>query len=148
MSLHNDVLQQIRVAIDELMGATCVSPTTVALSVFEFFKSGHDCEAHVGYASIEHLKHMARDELAGRYSPSSRAEQAARRQDDLFSDLLQDRYPTPVPRGAEPQYKRREFLSIAELDWNIAHIERCGRALLQHADALRAYRDQRPADAA
>lgn len=148
MSLHDDVRQQIRIAIDELGDAMKVSPTTVAMRVFEHFKNDGHIEEHVGYTSIEHLKQMSRTELAGRYSPAARAEEAARHQDDLFSDLLQDRYPTPVPRGAEPQYKRREFLSIAELDWNIAHIEKCGRALLQHADALRAYRDQRPSEAA
>lgn len=148
MSLHDDVRQQIRIAIDELGDAVMMSPTTVALRVFEHFKSSHECEVHVGYTSVEHLKQMSRAELAGKYSPAARAEQLAHDQADMFGELLQERYPLPVKRGAEPQYKRREFMSIVELDWNIAHIEKCGQALLQHADALRAYRDQRTADAA
>lgn len=143
--LHEEVTQQVLHAISDHAGAITLSPTAVANAVYAFYDTHAGYEEHLAYASLEHLKHIARECLSGRFSHGALAEKGANAQDDMFAELLQDRYPIEVPRGAEPQYKRLECLSEGEVRWNIAKLRRAGAALLKHADALQAWHDSRAA---
>ena len=149
-SVHDRVMQRLRVAVDEVREVGEVSPTTIATRAARFFADGNDVEVHLLYASVEHFKQLARELLRERFSPHSVAAIAAAGQGDMFSTELQDRYPIQVPKGADPIYKRRELMSVAELDWVIERMQRAARSLLHHVDMLRVYREQRtlePVDA-
>lgn len=140
MSVHEDVAVAIQREIDSLGSAIALSPTTVALAVQRHF-SNAPMEPHLQYLSLEHLKHMARRALAGRYEPDG--EQNEAHQGDMFSGHLQDRYPIPRQKGTEPVYKHRESMTVAELDWNVALLRKSANARLRHADALQAWTDGR-----
>jgi hypothetical protein len=144
MSMHEQVIEQIQRVVSEFQIEDVVSPVAVAVAVHDYFRDGDDVEQHVAYASIEHLKQLARHYLARQYSPAERAQEMAIGQGDMFSDLLQDRYPLPHGGREEPEgYKLRDRMTLGELDWNIAQIRKCGESLLRHARALKAYRDGR-----
>ena len=141
--LRDDILQELRRAMEALNDAPTLSPTTLARFAFEHYRAKEKIEPHIEYGTVEHYKQLSRELLSGRFSPAVRAEQMASGQQDAFSELLQDRYPVAVPQGSDPQYKRRELMSLGELDWNIEHIRKAGHTLLAHGDALQAYRDIR-----
>lgn len=142
MSAHAEIEQEIRKIITELNDAGVVSlgPTAIALRTYEQYARADD-DIHVKYASVEHFKQMARASLARQYDAD--ADESEAYQDDMFSGHLQTRYPIQRGRDEEPIYKPRDALSVAELDWNIAQLEKSAQARLRHADALRLYRDQR-----
>jgi hypothetical protein len=138
MSLRDEVLQQIARAIDEMRSATRISPTTVAMHVFEFY-SRQSYDEHLAYASIEHIKHLARSVLARQHEPEQRAGALVDEQGDMFDDLLQDRYPIKVKRGQEPQYELRHYMSHDDVQWNVQRMRKVGASLLKHADAFEAW---------
>ncbi len=140
MTMHEDISVAITREIESLGSAIALSPTTVALAVQQRFSPG-PMEPHLQYLSLEHLKHMARRSLAGRYEPDG--EENDSHQGDMFSGHLQDRYPVPRQKGCEPVYKQRESMTVAELDWNVALLRRSANARLRHADALQAWTDDR-----
>lgn len=135
MSLHDDIVQDIRRRIEdaERSRAAFISPSAIAHTVHAEF--AHDDEdEHVTYCSIEHIKHLARKELGRKLDADS--DENSSMQGDMFSGSLQEHYPTQVARGEEPQYVRRDLLSIEQLDYNIACLRKSARARLEHADAL------------
>lgn len=138
MSLHEEISN----AIGEIVGDIVmdVSPSLVALKVYQRYGGTTD-EPHVQYAAVEHFKAMARKVLGDRYDPDG--EQNNAHQGDMFSGLLQLRYPIRRARGDEPVYRPREALSQDDLDWNIAQLLKAAAARVEHANALQAYRDQR-----
>jgi len=144
MSLHDDVLARMRIEHEALQDLEQICPSTLALRVFEFFKADREYEIHLRYASLEHLKQIARGLLAHAHETAKRFEDmAAAGSPDMFAELLQDRYPIHVPKGAEPQYKLRDRMTDAELLWNERKLMRTSDALAQHARALAAYREER-----
>lgn len=142
MSLHEDLIGAINREMEELGAATALSPTSVALAVQRRYMQGA-LEPHLQYASLEYLKQMARQVMAGRYE--SEGEQNDSHQGDMFSGHLQERYPIQRTKGAEPIYKRREDLSEHELQWNVEQLRKSASARLQHADALAAWAKSRGA---
>lgn len=144
MNLHEDITAAIRREIEALGDAVSLSPTSLALAVQRIYSS--EIEPHVQYTSLEHLKQMARSALARRFDAD--ADESAAYQGDMFAGQLQDRYPTPRAKGAEPIYKKRDALSAAELDWNIQQLRKSAAARLEHADALQAWADGRVRTAA
>jgi hypothetical protein len=140
MSLHNDITNAISRQIEELGSAIALSPTSVALAVQRSF-SDEAMEPHVQYTSLEHIKHMARKALSGRFEESGDENDA--HQGDMFSGQLQDRYPVPRERGADPIYKLREHLSTSEAQWNVETLRKAANARLRHADALDAWNSGR-----
>jgi hypothetical protein len=147
-SVHERVVQQLRETIDEVREVTEVSPTFIATKAANFFADGDDVEVHLMYASVEHFKQLARELLRQHFSPHALAEAAAVGQGDMFRAELQERYPVRVPKGSDPIYKRREFMTLAELDWVIAKMQRAASGLLHHVDMLRVYREQRALETA
>src|SRR5687768_17104220 len=99
MSMHDDVCQYIRQRICEINTDLAISPTMLANECYATYGRTGD-EAHVAWASIEHFKQIARQELARQFDPDSDTSSAY--QGDMFSGLLQDRYPVPRKQGEEP----------------------------------------------
>lgn len=140
MSLHEEIAADIQREIEAASPAIPLSPTTLALAVLSRL-SAEPLTPKVQYASLEHLKQMARKALAGRYEPDGAENDA--HQGDMFSGHLQDRYPVPRVKGADPIYKPRDVLSADELAWNVGQLRKAAAARLRHADALQAWADDR-----
>lgn len=126
-----------------LMGeAILVSPTALAHSVQEVFMTGEE-DLHIQYASLEHLKHMARVFLASQKDADAERSEAYVSQSSFdlgveFSGKLQDRYPLPRKAGEEPVYKLRSELTPQERAWNVSQLRKSAMARQEHADALEA----------
>lgn len=140
MSLHEDINNAIREEIDSLGGSIALSPTTLALAVQRKWATDQ-IDPHLQYASLEHIKAMARKALARRYEADG--DENIVHQGDMFSGLLQDAYPLPIRDGADPIYKPRDDLTDAEVEWNIGQLRKSAAARLKHADALQAWADNR-----
>lgn len=143
-SVRYEILQRMRRIIhDELRDPMDVAPSTVANRTFDHYaKTGVD--VHIEYASIEHMKQMAMRLLAHTHDPIQRIADAVDEQTvDSFAELLQDRYPIQVPKGSEPQYRRREFLSGSDVAWNVARMRTAAGGLTRHSDALEAWHESR-----
>lgn len=140
-SLHEQILSDIQREIDSFPSMATLSPTVVASAVL---KRMHErpLEAKIEYASLEHLKQIARGALGGRYDPD-RGDASVAYQADMFTGHLQPRYPLPRKRGLDPQYKPLDALSSDEADWNVALLRKSGTARLRHADALQAWNEGR-----
>lgn len=144
MSIHaeiNDVIGRIIIENDHV---DTLSPTYIALQTLEHY--GVPSEVHIKHLSFEQAKQMARMKLRKKFGADG--EENPAHQDDMFSGLLQERYPIPVPKGADPQYKWLRLLTESELDWNITHLFKSADARIQHAHALQAHRDSKYGNAA
>lgn len=142
MNLHQHINAEFERHYSLLAGATHIMPSALAHLAFETFCSG-DEEAHIAYASLEHLKHMARVFLARRKDADGDLNEAHGGQSELdlgvaFSGKLQDRYPIQRQPGEEPVYKLRSELTAEERAWNVSILRKSARARLEHADALEA----------
>jgi hypothetical protein len=137
MSLHDDIMATIdkMVADTDANGAIYISPTAIAMDVHDQFGSA-DEDVHIQYASIEHFKQMARQRLRKRFDPVS--QDAIDSQEDMFSGELQKRYPIPIAKGEEPQYKLRWMLTDDERSFNLSRMRKAANRLLSHADAFEA----------
>lgn len=144
MSIHEEISQELRRQLslcdEERLGD--VEPGTLAQRAYCAYSQPSD-DPHVAYGCREHFKQMARAILAGRFDADTDRSESEAYQGDMFSGHLQSRYPLPHARGEEPSYRRRELLTEAELDWNIASLRKSADARLRHADALESYRDSR-----
>lgn len=147
MSLHEDIQRKMRALIGELdaEGVEVLSPLAIATLTYDEFGDKSE-EIHIRYACIEHLKQMARRILGAKYDADG-SENAAH-QNDMFSGLLQDRYPLPPKRGEPQGYKLKELMTQAEFDWVIDQLCKSANARLEHADAVRHYANSRCAPGA
>lgn len=140
MNLHEAIVSDIHAVLGQNEGVDQVSPTSVALALqAEYAAAG--VNPKVAYASLQHLKQMARAVLAGRYSAESDESEA--HQGELFSGHLQTRYPIPRSKGADPVYKLREALTHEEAKWNVEQLRKSAKARMAHADALEAWDQHR-----
>lgn len=142
MNQHQQINGEFERQYAFLDGAISIMPSALAHRVFETFSTG-DEEPHIQYASLEHLKHMARVYLARRKDADGDMNEAHGAQGDLdlgtsFSKKLQDRYPLPRQPGEEPTYKLRSELTADERAWNVQQLRKSARARMEHADALEA----------
>jgi hypothetical protein len=138
MSVNAQIVETIRNVITDNLHVDILSPTFIALQVLDHY--GKPERAHIFHLSFEQAKQMARSELRAKFEPDGELNET--HQGDMFSGLLQERYPVPTPRGQDPQYKYLRLLTVEELDWNIASLEKSADARVQHARALRAHRDR------
>ena len=139
MSQYSDIVSEIARQYDALADAILISPSALAHRTFETFATG-DESATIQYASLEHIKHLARVYLAKQKGHESDENPVYQGELDLgitFSGL-QDRYPMPKAQGEEPVYKLRAHLTSDEREWNVKQLEKSGFARLKHAEALRA----------
>jgi hypothetical protein len=138
MSLHDDIQQAVRGVIADNEHVDLLSPTFIAFRVVEAF--GGQSEPHLQWLAVEQAKQMARRVLGAKFDVDG--EENSAHQGDMFSGLLQDRYPIPRSRGEDPVYKPRHALTLAELDWNIDQLNKSADARMRHAAALQSFRDQ------
>lgn len=140
MNQHQRITAEMALQYGAMAEAVLVSPSGLAHMVYEAFCDGSE-DAHIQYASLEHLKHMARVYLAKHKDPDADESEAYQSEMDLgfsFSGQLQDRYPLPRKKGEEPVYKLRQDLTEDERAWNVAQLRKSGLARLEHARALEA----------
>lgn len=143
MTMHEDLHTALQQKIESLEGVTLLSPTSVALAVQRHFAGDQLLEPHVQYASLEHLKLMARQVLAKRFgSFGAPPEDDQPYLDETFSNL-QKWYPTPRKGGQERGYKKLEDLSDDEVLWNINMLKRSAGARIDHAEALKNWMESR-----
>jgi len=138
VSIYSEISEVISRVIDENRGVDTLSPTFIALQTVDHF--GAPEEIHIKHLAFEQAKQMARTKLRNKFSSDGLENEA--HQGDMFSGLLQERYPVPVKMGEEPQYKYLRLMTREELDWNIAQLMKSADARVQHARALQAFRDQ------
>lgn len=140
MSMHEELITALHHELDLLGSAIALSPSSLALAVQQRF-AARPIEPHLQYASLEHIKQLARTVLARRFDPDGDESQA--HQGELFSGILQDHYPVPRANGQEPVYKKRDALSHEEVLWNASLLRKSANARLAHADALLAWDEGR-----
>lgn len=138
MSQHQQIVSEMERQYERLADAVVVGPEALAYQVYSHFESGK-VEAHIQYASIEHLKNMARKFLAARNDPDDDDNEVHRVQGEFaFSGKLQSRYPIPRRPGEQPVYKLRHLLTAEERHWNVRQLRKSAHARQEHADALEA----------
>lgn len=145
MSLHEQIAADITHVIEQHDGVDAISASSVALILHDRY-GGSEAEPHLGYASLEHLKQMARSRLGKRYGAATSAPNEA--QGELFANALQERYPVPTPKGEDPVYKLTSALTHDEILWNASRLEKAGKTLLAHSRALKSLAQERSHDPA
>lgn len=140
MSLHEQIATDINDVIEHHDGVDAISAASVALTLHDRY-GGNDAEPHLAYASLEHLKHMARARLGKRFGALGGSPLEA--QGELFANALQERYPVPTPKGHDPVYKLTSALTHDEILWNAVRLEKAGKTLLEHSRALKSLAQER-----
>ena len=135
MSLHEDINFRLSRVHEDIADCVLATPSSLAFAVLREYSSA-TLEPHLEYASLEHLKHMARRFLARRHEHEG--EENPVFQGEMFSGHLQDRYPIPRKQGEEPVYKLRSHLTADERAWNVKMLRKKAEGFLLHADALEA----------
>jgi len=137
MSMYEDVQQTIRSEINRDADNVILSPTFLARAAYISYSREHDIEPHLEYLSIEQLKQMARKILARNYDADG--DESTSYQGDMFSGMLQDRYPLPREKDVAPQYKLLSRMTDEEIQWNVKQLLKSADARIEHAQALEAY---------
>lgn len=137
MSLHEQIARAMTRYIEDRADCTILAPAAVAVATYRTF-AADEVEPHIEYASLEHLKHMARRLLAKRFDHESDENPVYEEQGELFSGHLQERYPAARKAGEEPTYKRLEAMNDDDFAWNLRALRRSAKARALHADALEA----------
>lgn len=138
MNQHQQIVAELARQYEAMRDAVIVGPGSLAFGVYQHFAKG-DENPNIQYASIEHLKQMARRYLARNHDADSDENPAHRSQGEFsFSGQLQERYPLPRKGDEEPAYKLRSQLTDDERHWNVEQLRKSAGARLQHADALEA----------
>lgn len=135
---HQHIVSEMARQYESLQGAITIGPSALAFKVMEKFRSDDPIEAHIQYASLEHMKSMARAFLAKRNDPTADDNEIYDQSSFEFSGQLQVRYPLPRKRGEDPVYKLREHLTAEERAWNVDQLRKSARSRQEHADALEA----------
>lgn len=138
MTQHQQIVSEMERQYEALRDAILVGPKALAYKVYQHFSDG-PVDAHIQYASIEHMTAMARKFLAKRNDPDDDDNEVYGGQQAFsFSGQLQDRYPVPRKQGEEPLYKKRGQLTREERAWNVDQLRKSARSRQEHADALEA----------
>jgi len=106
----------------------------------------HQISPHLTkYLATLELKQQVRSYLRHRYDPevvvADKIQQGKTEQEDLFDDILQDRYPAVREHMGvkKTKYVIKENLTEDEVEIVAVKMEKAGRALIEHAKALRAW---------
>ncbi|KIG08601.1 hypothetical protein [Caballeronia concitans] len=124
----------------EVENLDCVECNAVATRARAALESGHESLC-ARYGFTQFLLDVTRRELARRYGAQSEDTRAI--QGELFTGVLQRRYPIPHEQRENPQYVLLEVLTTPQVHWNAAQHRKVGRAHLKHADALEEYANRR-----
>lgn len=115
--------------------AVSVSPSWVATETMMHLDPERASEPCIYLAAHLQFRQVARQILGRKFE---RDDDAIEDQHPLFPSL-QRRYPLPHKRGEEPQYKLLDYLSGAELAFNVSRLRKEAAGKLAHADALEAW---------
>ena len=141
MNQHKQIVAELARQYEGMEGAVIVGPGALAFGAYQAFATG-DEDPHIQYASIEHLKQMARKFLSSRHEADGNDNPAHGAQGEFpgisFSGQLQDRYPLQRTGDEEPVYKLRSQLTAEERSWNVQQLRKSAKARQEHADALEA----------
>ena len=143
MSQHNQITQYMNQKINQLGNVESISPSYLASMISADYG---DEKTHpiMSYMAYEHAKSIARKLLANKFSiDATDSRSYSSEQQELFTGILQERYPVRVNKGQDPQYKPLSYLSESDLDWNINQLRKSAKARIAHADALAQYRDDK-----
>lgn len=127
------VLQQQYDEFDE-RGDIEINPALLANSAYAILDPEDSSPYLVHYTSVLELRQLARSICRKKLDFDQVSEQGR-----LFDGQLQPRY--PANRSGEEVYVRREFLTLAERNANIARLRSEASAKFRHADALQAETD-------
>lgn len=131
-----EIIQRI---IDSRGEAISISPTWVAAEAMKEIDPERAAPMLVHAGCNLHLRQIARARLRHRYEPDDDVGE----EHDLFPGL-QRRYPTArSARTDEPEYVLLEHLTHIDIGYNVARLRAEASAKLAHADALKAYGDER-----
>ncbi len=125
-----------------------ISPEAIADQVDQRIDPEQVSPQEKTYASTLHLWAEVRKYLARNYDPVEKAKNALEAgQSDLFSDVLQDYYPVQRLIDGEQTlaYTPRHCLCASDVGRLVQRMERAGRSLIKHANALEAYVQERSA---
>lgn len=139
MNQYQQIMEEMEKHYHALGAAILIAPSALAVKVYDHFRAKEVVDPHIQYASLEHMKNMARQFLRKRNDPTAEEKIEDCGQNAFqFSKELQPRYPIPHRRGEGPQYKLREHLTTDERVWNVERLRRAAKTFGEHADALEA----------
>lgn len=124
----------VRAAYEKNRDVAKVSPSwlaTLAMEEIRFPRALHE----LGYMGCHlQLRQIARGFCGKKFDP------VEDKQDDLFPETLQHRYPIrPKHLDDEPQYVLLHLMTDDDVIYNVARMRKTASAMLKHADALEAW---------
>jgi hypothetical protein len=141
------IFEQVCAACDQVIteaGDEDVSPAYVATRVVELFRNKANVDFRLLWMAIEQGKQIARQRLRDKFDPVRGTDENEAYQEDMFSGLLQGRYPLPHQRDQEPIYRLRQRLTKQEAMYNVERLRKSADSRMQHARALEAYAQELP----
>ena len=104
-----------------------------AMDIIQFDKSLHP----VGWVGCNlHCRQIARGFCRRNFDPAAAALSGEVVNGELFSDVLQERYPRQPQKGREPEYVLRDHLREDDCWYNIDRLRSAASALQKHSNAL------------
>ena len=139
----------LRITIEHVVnrhaGEPRISPNWVATEAMHLLDPERVAPRAVYLGCHLHMRQLAREQLRGKYETGKDDDSSD--QHDLFPGL-QKRYPAAKSSLDDPVYILLEEMTETDVGWNIARLRAEAGAKLRHADALKAWWDQRPGAAA
>lgn len=139
--------QKLRLMLSEIYesrgDAIRVSAAWIATEAMQSIDPNRVAPDLVYLAAHLQLRQLARAIFRQRFEEQSPETE----QHNLFPDL-QHRYPAAHARDADPEYVLLEHLTERDVKFNLARLRATGLAVLRHADALEAWWNSRPEQAA
>lgn len=136
--MSDPLYDAVKSAYESLADSDIVNPSwlaTMAMDLIGFQRDRHEL-AYLGCHL--HFRQLARGFCRKSFDPVDAKE------DDLFPETLQGRYPRP-PRAddAEPEYILRDLMTDADVAFNVTRLRKEALAKKAHADALEAWHRNR-----
>jgi hypothetical protein len=110
-----------------------MSPDWIATQAMQDMKFERVTHPLVYSGCHAQLQQIAREKLRRRFDLTA---DDAPTQTEMFSDVIQLRYPKHHAPGENPEYVYRDYMTDDDIAFNVARMRAVGRALLKHADAL------------
>lgn len=146
MTEEEELAATVERILDLCVSLKDVSPAWVATQAMTLIAFPRDLH-RLGYAGCHlELRQIARAKLRKRFDPTAIADDDAP-EPDLFPETLQERYPRRPEKGEEPNYRKLDALTDADVSYNVARMRKAGLALTEHARRLEEWHTGRGAAA-
>lgn len=141
----DELYNAIAAAIERRNGEPRVSASWVANEAIIKIDPGRISVPAIYAAALEHAKQHARALLRKTFDPREEDNP----QHELFTKV-QAYYPAARSKRDDPEYVRRDYdcMSQEDVDYNASRLGAASEALAKHRDALLAWWDMRPKNAA